>query len=85
MDGELTIAEFKKLGFLQGKSNPCIYYHSARELRTEVHGDDFTSVGSFEDIKWFHTSAAKEWHGKSWNEAFSVHLDHKKPANRSEC
>ena len=51
----------KKLGFPQGKSNPCIYYHPARELRTEVHGDDFTTVGSFEDTKWFHTSAAKEW------------------------
>ena len=62
MNWELTIAEFmKKLGFLQGKSNPCTYYHPARELRTEVRGDDFTTVGSFEDIKWFHTSAAKEW------------------------
>ena len=62
MNWELTIAEFmKKLGFVQGKSNPCIYYHASRELRTEVHGDDFTTVGSFDDIKWFHTSAAKEW------------------------
>ena len=61
MNWELTIAEFmKKLGFLQGESNPCIYYHASRELRTEVHGDDFTTVGSFDDIKWFHTSAAKE-------------------------
>ena len=62
MNWELTIAEFtKKLGFVQGKSNPCIYYHASRELRKEVHGDDFTTVGSFDDIKWFHTSAAKEW------------------------
>ena len=51
----------KKLRFLQGKSNPCIYFHPARELRSEVRGDDFTTVGSFDDIKWFHTSAAKEW------------------------
>ena len=32
-----------------------------RELQIEVRGDDFTTVGRFEDIKWFHTSPAKEW------------------------
>ena len=37
------------------------YYHPARERRTEVHRDDFTTVGNFEDIKWLHASAAKEW------------------------
>ena len=62
MNWDLTIAEFmKKLGFLQGQSNPCIYYHPARELRTEVRGDVFATVGSLEDIKRFRTSAAKEW------------------------
>ena len=52
----------KRISFIQGKSNPCIYYHEARDLRVEVHGDDFTSVGPFESIKWFHEKAAKEWH-----------------------
>ena len=51
----------KKLALLQGKSKPCICDRPARELRTEVRGDDFTTVGSFEDVKRFHTSAAKEW------------------------
>ena len=48
LNWELTIAEFmKRIGFLQGKSNPCIYYQEARNLRVEVHGDAFTSVGPY--------------------------------------
>ncbi|CAE7377600.1 unnamed protein product, partial [Symbiodinium necroappetens] len=30
------------LGFRQGRSNPCLYFH----------GDDFTVVGSYEELKW---------------------------------
>ena len=86
MNWELTIAEFmKKLGFVQEKSNPCIYYHASRELRTEMRGDDFTTVGSFDDIKysWFHIQQPKN--GKLWNEAFWVRQVHQRQANRSEC
>ena len=36
------------LGFKQGKSNPCIYFHAGRDLRTVVHGGDFTTAGTFE-------------------------------------
>ena len=54
-----------KLGFPQGKSNPCIhlyiYYHQKRDLPTVVHGDDFTTAGSFENIKWLHEALGKEW------------------------
>ena len=50
-----------KLGFVQGKSNPCIYYHQKRDLRTVDHGDDFTTAGSYENIKWLHEALGKEW------------------------
>ena len=33
------------LGFLQAKSNACLYFHEGRNIRIEVHGDDFTGVG----------------------------------------
>ena len=33
------------LGFLQGKSNACMYFHEERNIRIEVRGDDFTGVG----------------------------------------
>ena len=49
------------LGFKQGKSNPCIYFHAGRDLRTVVHGDDFTTAGTFDDIKWLHGELSKKW------------------------
>ena len=62
LNWELTIRKIMmKLGFTQGKSNPCIYYHQKRDLRTVVHGDDFTTAGSYENIKWLHESLGKEW------------------------
>ena len=36
---------FLKLGFKQGKSSPCLFYHEAKDLRVVVHGDDFTFIG----------------------------------------
>ena len=32
-------------GFQQAKSNSCLYYHAEKQIRIEVHGDDFTGVG----------------------------------------
>ena len=62
LNWELTIRKIMmKLGFVQGKSNPCIYYHQKRDLRTVVHGDDFTTAGSYENIKCLHEALAKEW------------------------
>ena len=50
-----------KFFLVQGKSNPCIYYHQKRDLRTVVHGDDFRTAGSYENIKWLHEALGKEW------------------------
>ena len=33
------------IGFQQAKSNSCLYYHAEKQIRIEVHGDDFTGVG----------------------------------------
>ncbi|CAE7223346.1 GIP [Symbiodinium sp. CCMP2592] len=33
------------LGFRQGRSNPCLYFHEEKSLQLNVHGDDFTVVG----------------------------------------
>ncbi len=41
-----------KLRFAQGKSNPSIYFRQKR---------DFTTAGSFEDVKWIHEALGKEW------------------------
>ena len=43
----------REAGFEVGKYNVSTYYHARRQLRTLVHGDDFVTVGSREDVKWF--------------------------------
>ena len=43
------------IGFQQGRSNPCVFHHEARNVRTLVHGDDYASTGTLEDLKWLQT------------------------------
>ena len=48
--------EVKKLmesiGFRTGKYNVSTYYHSKRDLKTLVHGDDFVTTGSRKEVAW---------------------------------
>ena len=39
-------------GFKAGKTSPSIFYHAGRGVMTFLHGDDFVSSGSLEDLKW---------------------------------
>ena len=41
----------KGAGFQRGKCNPCMYFHSDRDVRVLVHGDDFTVAGSEPELK----------------------------------
>jgi hypothetical protein len=50
-----------KLGFAQGKSSPCIYYHQGRGLRVWVYGDDFVVMGSYTDTKWLEAKLREAW------------------------
>ena len=49
------------LDFGQGRSNPCLYFHEEKSLRLNVHGDDFTVVGSYEELKWLEAELGKVW------------------------
>ena len=42
----------ESIGFKAGRSSPCIFYHEAKDIRTFVHGDDYVSAGSSEDLCW---------------------------------
>ncbi len=42
-----------KIGFVVGRYNVCTYYHKERGIRTLVHGDDFVSTGTREEVRWF--------------------------------
>lgn len=40
------------IGLKAGRSSPCIFYHEGRDIRTFVHGGDYVSAGSSEDLLW---------------------------------
>ena len=51
---EECYAEFLvSIGFNQGLSSPCIFYHPGRSISTVVHGDDFTSLAVGSDLLRF--------------------------------
>ena len=44
---EAFLAEvLRSMGFVQGLSSPCCFYHEGEQVRRVVHGDDFTFAGS---------------------------------------
>ena len=53
------------LGFRQGKSNPCVFWHQERGIRTLVHGDDYASAGSYSSLKWLEGQLAKRFDMKT--------------------
>ena len=48
-------------GFEQGKSNPCVFHHIGKGIRTLVHGDDYVSVGRPESLKWMEEMLAQKY------------------------
>ena len=49
------------MGFKQGVSSPCVFYHPVREISTVVHGDDFTSLACESDLLWFKNQLLKRF------------------------
>ena len=52
---------FLDLGFTQGLSSPCVFYHAERDIRTVVHGDDFTSISDDVQLKWLAAELSKRY------------------------
>lgn len=44
--------KMRKMGFVVGKSSAVLFYHPVRDVWSLVHGDDFVSSGSPEDLAW---------------------------------
>ena len=59
--GKMVANVMKKLHFRQGASSPCIFWHPVRDLRTTVHGDNFSTLGTRLDLDWFEKQLAKEF------------------------
>ena len=56
----------KEAGFTVGRSSPCNFVHKGRGLSLTVHGDDFTVVGSSEELEWL---------GKKMKERYDLKMD----------
>ncbi|MDA8609425.1 hypothetical protein N9L19_00760 [bacterium] len=52
---EEVAKEMGRLGFAQGQCNTCLYYHRQRNLRIFLHGSDFATVGTRQEVKLFKT------------------------------
>ena len=53
------------IGFKTGKYNVSTYYHAKRDLKTLVHGDDFVTTGSRENMAWLKTKLEKRFEIKT--------------------
>ena len=51
--GEEFAETMRAIGFTQGRASPCTFYHEEKGIRTYIHGDDFVSVCSDNNLKWF--------------------------------
>ena len=54
----------KQAGFKVGEASPCQLYNKEREIRMVVHGDDFTILGTQEDLDWITRILEKEYNIK---------------------
>ena len=53
---EEVAKEMRQLGFTRGRYNPCLYFHKGRNLRTFLHGEEFATVGTRDEVQWLKTS-----------------------------
>ena len=47
------------MGFVAGGASPCCFYHPVWEVSIVVHGDDFTALGTKEDLDRYERELAK--------------------------
>ena len=47
--------------FTRGKGFPSIFHHAERSIRTLVHGDDYLSSGSREDLDWLQSKLESKY------------------------
>ena len=51
-------------GFQSCMSSPCMFWHQDRNIRCVVHGDDFTLLGSHEQLMWFREKVKEKFQVK---------------------
>ena len=54
----------ERIGFAQGRASPCCFSHQVRDLKLVVHGDDFTILGTDNDLNFFIAAIKNEFEVK---------------------
>lgn len=49
-----------ELGFYSGKVTPCMFWHKSRDIRVNIHGDDFTVLAREEQLDWFRSEISNK-------------------------
>ena len=52
---------FESIGFKRGVGHSVVFYHSGREIKTLVHGDDYVSSGMSEQLDWLEGELGKAY------------------------
>ena len=51
----------EKAGFHHGKTSPCIFYNPGNDIRCVIYGDEFTLLGSDQNLNWFRTQIQQRY------------------------
>ena len=54
----------ESIGFVSGVASPCIFHNKDKNVRVVVHGDDFTLLGSADNLDWFRKEISKRFEVK---------------------
>ena len=49
----------ERLGFIRGIASGCLFFHPTRGIRCNVYGDDFTAIGSADQLDWYESELSK--------------------------
>ena len=55
----------REIGFAQGKSNPCVFWHAQKQIQVLVHGDDYASSGGYDELMWLKAKLDKRFEMKT--------------------
>ena len=50
-----------ELGFTSGKVTPCMFWNKQRDIRINIHGDDFTVLAEEDQLDWFRREVSKKF------------------------
>ena len=73
--GERVAQQLEQNGFVRGEAFPSVYVHEGRGIVTMVHGDDYLSSGTEQDLMWLKSKLEVEFEVKSKIVGAASHLE----------